>query len=169
MHYMCSWVCLTAFMMPALMQCPCLKQIHLEELWGPAASGGWRPSSAPRFEWPRTFLSSLSNLNILSSIWIIKFAFFSLSCLQLRQRRPMAICGFAVTAVWINRGARYHHSIILPSYIVLLLRSFFYCHQHLLTLISLFVYFNFLLFSPLRIFFLNLIGAAMVTIYYRNN
>lgn len=27
-------------------------EIHLEELWGPAASGGWRPSSAPRFEWP---------------------------------------------------------------------------------------------------------------------
>lgn len=26
--------------------------IHLKELWEPAAFAGWRPSSAPRIEWP---------------------------------------------------------------------------------------------------------------------
>ncbi|KAE9452910.1 hypothetical protein C3L33_15192, partial [Rhododendron williamsianum] len=29
-----------------------VKQINLETLWGTAASGGWRPSSAPRSDWP---------------------------------------------------------------------------------------------------------------------
>lgn len=29
-----------------------LKDISVEKLWGPATSGGWRPSSAPRSDWP---------------------------------------------------------------------------------------------------------------------
>lgn len=29
-----------------------VKDISVEKLWGPATSGGWRPSSAPRSDWP---------------------------------------------------------------------------------------------------------------------
>ena len=29
----------------------------MEELWESAESGGWRPSSAPRSDWPRMFIS----------------------------------------------------------------------------------------------------------------
>ena len=31
-------------------------QIRVEELWNSAESDGWRPSSAPRSEWPRMML-----------------------------------------------------------------------------------------------------------------
>jgi hypothetical protein len=34
-------------------------QINLEELWRSAESGGWRPSSAPRSDWPRTTIRFL--------------------------------------------------------------------------------------------------------------
>lgn len=30
-----------------------IKQINVEELWESADAGGWRPSSAPRSDWPR--------------------------------------------------------------------------------------------------------------------
>lgn len=34
------------------------KQIDVENLWGTVPSGGWRPSSAPRSDWPRMWFQS---------------------------------------------------------------------------------------------------------------
>lgn len=56
-------------------------QIHVEELWNSAKSGGWRPSSAPRSEWPRMILfSTFSLIFILGSILLRESILVSLPC-----------------------------------------------------------------------------------------
>ncbi|KAL7219844.1 hypothetical protein ACSBR2_012832 [Camellia fascicularis] len=40
------------------------QQINLETLWGTAASGGWRPSSAPRSDWPPPLKESNGYLRV---------------------------------------------------------------------------------------------------------
>ncbi|THF95447.1 hypothetical protein TEA_007770 [Camellia sinensis var. sinensis] len=43
---------------------PLFPQINLETLWGTAASGGWRPSSAPRSDWPPPLKESNGYLRV---------------------------------------------------------------------------------------------------------
>lgn len=68
-----------------------IKQINLETLWGTAASGGWRPSSAPRSDWPRKEFQTSWSI-CLHDFWImLKYSFFLCNLL-------MSISAFLVVA-----------------------------------------------------------------------
>lgn len=83
------------------------KQIKAENLWEPAASGGWRPSSAPRSKWPRMWFCMIihAHIHIHNDNFVVQFMVPLF--LQLLHKRAMAICVFVVMAAWINSAVRW--------------------------------------------------------------
>lgn len=102
------------------------EQIDVDELWGTAASGGWRPSSAPRSDWPRMFFFNFSSINVFDFVdclrkWFCMLLFSSIvsslkfvTCMlfvnlfvQLLQQKLMGTYVFVVMVASISREVRW--------------------------------------------------------------
>lgn len=90
-------------------------QIDVDTLWGRAASGGWRPSSAPRSDWPSKFGLHMFHIytcfvgsrGFILKKWIYWLLFCVYMPIQLLQPKPMATYEFVVMVDSISKEVRY--------------------------------------------------------------
>lgn len=92
------------------------KQIDVNALWGTAASGGWRPSSAPRSDWPCTVFFNILALkcSVVHIVWVVFEAMLLYATgfierfvsMQLLQQKLMATCEYVVMVVSTNKEVR---------------------------------------------------------------